>query len=84
MLVGFIWFKVFLAILPLVTGIEESVLVALILSVAGMSFRVHCLAKSSSALSLKFEMNLLLWNSGGIKVIVQKRFQNLPINLPVF
>ena len=64
MLVGFICVKVFLAILPLVIGIEESVLVAFILSVAGislaLSFRVHCLAKRSSALSLKFEMNLLL------------------------
>ena len=51
----------------LVTGIDESVLVVFILSVAQisipLSIRVHCLAKkllNSSPLSLKCEMNLLL------------------------
>lgn len=62
---------IILAILSLVTGIEESVFVFSILSVVGISFvmssRVHCLTKkllNSQALSLKFEMDLLLRNVG--------------------
>ena len=56
-----------LAISAVVTDIDESVLVVFMLSVAGftlaLSIRVNCRAKkllNSSALSLKFKMNLLL------------------------
>ena len=65
----------FILIIPrLVIRINESVLVVFILSVAGisivLSIRVHCLAKellNSSPLSLKFEMNLLLWITVGMQ-----------------
>ena len=66
MFMGSILF-IILEIPALVTGIDESVLVVFILSVAQisipLSIRVHCLVKNllnSSLLSLKFEMNLLL------------------------
>ena len=68
-------------------GIEESVLVVFIES----CWNFTCIVVKSTlfserffnslALYLKFEINLLSWNSGGMKVIVPKHFQNLPTNL---
>ena len=67
---GFIWIKVFYYF----DNIGSSVLVVCRYSVAGillaLSIRVHFLANkllNSSALSLKFEMNLILQNRGGIQ-----------------
>ena len=78
-------FFIILPISALVTGTDESVLVVFILSVGAISLefsiRVHFWAKenlNSSALSQKLEMNLSLWNSGGMQcyfVIVLKRSQ---------
>lgn len=75
--IGLYLYRLFFIILPisaLVTGTDQSVLVVFILSVAAIplafSIRVHCWAKenlNSSALSRKFEMNLSLWNSGGMQ-----------------
>ena len=67
---------IILAISALVIGIDESVLIVFMLSLAGisiaLSIKVHCWDKkllNTSTLSLKFEMNLLLWNSGGMQGI---------------